>query len=146
LAAERPDLVCVCTGNDEHAAPTLAALGAGAHVLVEKPMAFRLEEARAMAEAAEAAGLAFGVNFNHRFSAGYAKALAFVRQGPIGAPAYLDMKFAGDLYTEWRPGCSRATDATSPPPSRPPSTPSPTPSPRVAHPRSPVPTACGPSS
>jgi predicted dehydrogenase len=100
LADERPDLVCVCTGNDQHTTPTLAALAAGACVLVEKPMAFRLEEARAMVEAARAGGLALGVNFNHRLSACYAKALAFVEQGRIGATAYLDMKFAGDLYKD----------------------------------------------
>jgi predicted dehydrogenase len=100
LEAEQPDLVCVCTGNDDHTAPTLAAIDAGANVLVEKPMAFRLEEARAMVEAARAGGLALGVNFNHRFSPCYGKALAFVEQGRIGVPAYLDMKFAGDLYKD----------------------------------------------
>jgi myo-inositol 2-dehydrogenase / D-chiro-inositol 1-dehydrogenase len=98
LARERPDLVCVCTGNAEHAEPALAALAAGAAVFVEKPLAFRLEEATAMVEAAEAAGLALGVNFNHRFSAPYRRALELVGQGRIGTPCYLNMKLAGDLY------------------------------------------------
>ena len=100
LARERPNLVCVCTGNDDHAAPTLAALAAGANVFVEKPLAFRLAEATAMVEAAEAAGLALGVNFNHRFSAPYRRALAFVADGRVGTPCYLAMKFAGDLYKD----------------------------------------------
>ena len=98
LAAERPDVVCVCTGNDEHVEPTLAALEAGAHVFVEKPMAFRLEDARRMADTAERAGLKLGVNFNHRFAEPYQRALRFMQEGSIGTPAYACMRFAGDLY------------------------------------------------
>jgi myo-inositol 2-dehydrogenase / D-chiro-inositol 1-dehydrogenase len=98
LDKERPHLVCVCTGNDQHLEPTIAALEAGAHVFVEKPMAFRLEDARRMAACAERNGLALGVNFNHRFAEPYQRALRFVREGNIGAPAYACMRFAGDLY------------------------------------------------
>ncbi len=39
LAAERLDGVIVGTPHVAHAGPAVAALGAGAHVLVEKPMA-----------------------------------------------------------------------------------------------------------
>ncbi|MBA2274455.1 MAG: Gfo/Idh/MocA family oxidoreductase, partial [Actinobacteria bacterium] len=45
---DAPDLVCVCTGNDQHLEPTLRSLEGGAHVFVEKPMAFRLDQARRM--------------------------------------------------------------------------------------------------
>jgi predicted dehydrogenase len=100
LSLQAPDIVCVATGNLDHRAPTTAALGAGAHVFVEKPLAFSLEDGRAMVEAAEAAGTSLGVNFNHRFSAPYQRALAFVKEGSLGAVAYVLLKFAGDLYKD----------------------------------------------
>ncbi|MEA2508681.1 MAG: hypothetical protein QOG21_763 [Actinomycetota bacterium] len=98
LNEQQPDLVCVCTGNDQHVEPTIAALEAGAHVFVEKPLAFRLEDARSMAETAERTGLQLGVDFNHRFAEPYQHALRFVREGELGIPAYATMTFAGDLY------------------------------------------------
>jgi predicted dehydrogenase len=98
LEAQQPDIVCVCTGNDQHVEPTIAALEGGAHVFVEKPMAFRLEDAYAMADAAERCGMKLGVNFNHRFAEPYQRALKFVRDGNLGKLAFAYMKFAGDLY------------------------------------------------
>lgn len=46
------DAVSICTTEDAHREPTLAAIGAGKHVLVEKPIATRLEDAQAMIDAA----------------------------------------------------------------------------------------------
>lgn len=100
LSQSRPDLVCVCTGNKDHFDPAMAALAAGAHVFVEKPMAFQLEGARRMIEASIHFEVALGVNFNHRFSAPYRRALDFLHAGEIGTPCYLTMKFAGSLYKE----------------------------------------------
>jgi predicted dehydrogenase len=98
MRRERPHVVCICTGNSEHVDPTLCALEHGAHVFVEKPLAMRVEEAASMVNAARGRGLQLGVNFNHRFSAPYRKARAFVDQGSAGPLAYVTMKFAGDLY------------------------------------------------
>jgi predicted dehydrogenase len=98
LAGDPPDLVCVATGNTEHVEPALAAIDAGCHVFVEKPIAWRPEEARKMVAAADAKGVRLGVNFNHRFAEPYRRALAFVERGEIGSPAYLAMRFSGDLY------------------------------------------------
>ena len=100
MSGERPDLVCVCTGNRDHVEPALTAIGAGAHVFVEKPMAWRLDEARRMVETAAARGVTLGVNFNHRFSAPFRRALEWLANGRLGALAYVDMKFCGDLYKE----------------------------------------------
>jgi len=97
---DAPDLVCVCTGNDQHLEPTLRSLEGGAHVFVEKPMAFRLDQARRMVETADRQGRRLGVNFNHRFSEPYRRALEFADGGRIGAIGFIDMKFAGDLYKE----------------------------------------------
>lgn len=98
LERERPEIVCVCTPNDAHYEPVMSALGHGAHVLVEKPMAFRLEEAAAMVEEARRRGLRLGVDFNHRFSAPFRRARAWVDGGEVGRPCYVMVKFAGSLY------------------------------------------------
>ncbi|MDX3387375.1 Gfo/Idh/MocA family oxidoreductase [Streptomyces niveiscabiei] len=62
----RPDLISVCTPNDAHAEPVLAALDAGIAVLCEKPLAATVEEARRMA-AHPAAEKLLGVNMPFRF-------------------------------------------------------------------------------
>jgi predicted dehydrogenase len=58
--AERDDvgLVDVCTPGSSHAEISIAALEAGKHVLCEKPLANTVEEARAMAAAADRAAAA----------------------------------------------------------------------------------------
>ncbi|HEY5552126.1 MAG TPA: Gfo/Idh/MocA family oxidoreductase [Opitutaceae bacterium] len=54
LAATRPDAVCICTYPDTHAAFALAALDAGAHVFLEKPLAGNIADAeRVVARARE---------------------------------------------------------------------------------------------
>jgi predicted dehydrogenase len=100
LERTQPDVVTVATGNDGHVEPTVEALKAGAHVFVEKPMAFSVEEARTMVETAERQDKWLGVNFNHRFSEPYRRALAFREEGELGELAYVDVKFAGDLYKD----------------------------------------------
>ncbi len=56
LADDRIDLVDVCLPPKLHAPVTLAALKAGKHVLVEKPIALNEREARRMTDAAQKAG------------------------------------------------------------------------------------------
>jgi hypothetical protein len=53
LFQNTPDLVIVCTHKETHCEITLGALSAGAHVLVEKPIAVNLTEARKMYEASQ---------------------------------------------------------------------------------------------
>jgi UDP-N-acetyl-2-amino-2-deoxyglucuronate dehydrogenase len=53
LSATTADVICICTPNYLHCEHTLAALRAGKHVVVEKPMAMSTEESDAMIAAAE---------------------------------------------------------------------------------------------
>ena len=50
------DAVSICSSNNTHAELALAALAAGKHVLLEKPMAMNLADCEALVKAAEAAG------------------------------------------------------------------------------------------
>jgi predicted dehydrogenase len=61
--AGRIDLVLIPTGIHHHASMALAALRAGAHVLVEKPLAATLAEAAAIIAAAHAADRLVAVGF-----------------------------------------------------------------------------------
>jgi len=67
LEIEDIEAIVVCLPNHLHGDPTVAALEAGRHVLVEKPMADSAEEATRMASAAEQHGriLAIGQSRRH---------------------------------------------------------------------------------
>ncbi len=62
------DAVLICLPDREHVEPALAALAAGYHVLLEKPMAPTAAESRRVAAAAEASGRIFGVCHVLRFT------------------------------------------------------------------------------
>jgi predicted dehydrogenase len=69
LKAEKEiEAVSVCTPNGLHAPNSIAALEAGKHVLVEKPMALSAKEGQKMLDAAKRAGKQLIVAFQHRFS------------------------------------------------------------------------------
>ncbi len=67
LEHERPDVVDVCTPEDQHVEPTIAALAAGADVLCEKIMAHTLAGGQAMVRTAARTGRFLGVDYNYRF-------------------------------------------------------------------------------
>ncbi len=76
--------VLITSRNQVHAAQTIAALKAGKHVFVEKPMALTEAECLGIAEAARASGKVAVTGFNRRFAPDYLRlkgALAR-RQGP----------------------------------------------------------------
>jgi predicted dehydrogenase len=64
------DAVVVATPHDQLTPASMAAIRAGRHVLVEKPMAMDENEAREMERAAEAAGVNCMVGYSFRFSMG----------------------------------------------------------------------------
>src|SRR5690606_23219108 len=84
LAEVRPDVVSVLTPHPFHAPVAEAALAAGAHVLVEKPMAVTASEADRMVEAAERAGRVLAVSFQQRFSPLTERLKAWVEGGELG--------------------------------------------------------------
>lgn len=84
LAEVKPDAVSVCTPNYLHAPVSIAAANAGAHVLVEKPMAVTDEEAEAMIEAAARNGVKLMVGHNQRFFPPHIKAREILQSGVLG--------------------------------------------------------------
>ncbi|MEM8784181.1 MAG: Gfo/Idh/MocA family oxidoreductase [Planctomycetota bacterium] len=78
------DAVVVATPNDDHAPQTIDALKAGCHVLVEKPMAGTLVEARKMNKAAKAARKHLMIGMNQRLMPPHAKAKQLLDLGTLG--------------------------------------------------------------
>jgi predicted dehydrogenase/threonine dehydrogenase-like Zn-dependent dehydrogenase len=73
IAADDVDAVVIATRHDSHAAYVVQALHSGKHVLVEKPLAIRLEQVEAIVAAWEVAGIGARrpqllVGFNRRFA------------------------------------------------------------------------------
>ena len=84
LANPEVAAVCVVTMWDQHTAPALAALKAGKHVFVEKPMASTPEDCDALVAAAQTSRGFFMVGHICRFNPRYAAAKAAIAEGRIG--------------------------------------------------------------
>ena len=80
------DAVSVCVANPYHAEVTLAALDAGKHVLLEKPMATTLEDCLSIASKAKSKGNIVMLGHNQRFAPAHIKAKELIQQGVIGKP------------------------------------------------------------
>ena len=79
------DIVDICTPGHLHHDIAVAALAAGKHVLVEKPLANTLAEAEAMVAAADSAhGVRAMVGFNYRRVPALALARELITEGRIG--------------------------------------------------------------
>jgi predicted dehydrogenase len=87
----RPDVVHVLTPPAAHRQPTLDALEAGCHVLVEKPMAVTTSEADEMLDASRAAGRQLCVAHNFLFEPGVLRAQAMAESGALGRVTAVDI-------------------------------------------------------
>src|ERR1700722_13396650 len=92
------DLVSICSPVDMHHAQTLAALSAGKHVLVEKPVGLDETETGEMLEAAEAAGVCHAVCFENRWEPSRARLSELVAEGRLGQPYYAAARSGGDFW------------------------------------------------
>jgi predicted dehydrogenase len=95
----RPDIdvVDICTPNNVHAEIAIAAAKAGKHIICEKPLARTVEEARAMRDAAKAAGVINMVAFNYRRTPAVALAKKYIEEGRIGRI----LNFRGTYLQDW---------------------------------------------
>jgi predicted dehydrogenase len=80
------DAIIIATPNVTHAAIALAAVGQGKHVLCEKPLAMTFEDARAMAMAADKAGVRHMTAFTYRFVPAFRYLWHLVERGELGQP------------------------------------------------------------
>jgi len=84
LADPAVDVVNVLLPNDAHAASAVAALDAGKHVLLEKPLGLTLQQCDQVARAARRNARLVAVNHELRVSRQWGAVRAMVEQGDIG--------------------------------------------------------------
>ena len=96
------DAVLVCTPDNLHAEHAVAALEAGKHVFLEKPMAISIEECDAIIAAAERSGSKLYVGHNMRFFPVMQKMRELIDAGRIGRVEAIwcrhFISYGGDAY------------------------------------------------
>jgi predicted dehydrogenase len=84
LEKEKPEIAIVTTPDHWHPLVTIAAVKAGAHVYVEKPIGHTIQEGRAMVKAARATGKVVQVGTHRRISPHNVSGREFIRSGKAG--------------------------------------------------------------
>ncbi|WP_182047390.1 Gfo/Idh/MocA family protein [Curtobacterium sp. ME26] len=84
VLADAPDVVHVCTPNDQHHPQALAVVRAGVHVVCEKPLAIDAAQASELVEAARAAGVVATVPFAYRYHPVVREIRARIAAGELG--------------------------------------------------------------
>lgn len=83
-AGERVDFVSIVTRNDLHFDVAKTFLEAGIHVICEKPLAFSLEQGKALKEIVDRTGLVFALTHNYTGYPMVKEARAMVKAGKLG--------------------------------------------------------------
>ena len=91
LADSRIDAVCICTPSGFHADNAIAALKAGKHVVVEKPIAISAADAEKVAAAAKESGRILTVVSQLRFAADVQRVKQLVEQNAFGKIVFCDL-------------------------------------------------------
>jgi predicted dehydrogenase len=86
VVADAIDAVVIASPTFTHGELAVAALGAGKHVLCEKPLASTLEDAGAIARAAAESKGSFVMGFMRRFDLTWSSVAERIAQGEIGTP------------------------------------------------------------
>jgi predicted dehydrogenase len=106
LARDDVQVVCVTTSSGAHLEPALAAIRAGKHVVIEKPLEITPARADEILRAADAAGVSVGPIFQGRFGQGAQTVKGALAAGRLGrlvlASAYVKWHRTAQYYTGTR--------------------------------------------
>lgn len=91
FASEAVDVAVICVPSGHHAALTVAALRAGCHVLVEKPLALTTEGLEAITAAANESGKTVGVICQQRFTPSAIALHRLIGEGALGRLLFADL-------------------------------------------------------
>jgi len=97
LALDGLDAVSVVTPDHLHRDVAIAVANAGKHLLVEKPLATTVEDAKAIVAAAEANGVTLMVDFHNRVNPPFVAAHEAVRDGRVGRVEYVYARLSNTL-------------------------------------------------
>jgi len=111
LAAVKLDLVDVVTPSHTHLAIAIDALQAGCHLLLEKPMAIRIEDCQAIVKLAAEKQRHLAVGHELRLSSQWGEIKRIIERGTIGEPQYVLVELSRKPYrlgaSGWRYDQSR---------------------------------------
>lgn len=93
LARDNIDLVVVASPDELHAEHALAALASGRHVLIDKPFATSLADARRITAEGEARGRIVTVFQNRRWDADFLTLRRLIAEGALGEIVELESRF-----------------------------------------------------
>jgi len=119
---DRIDVVAIVTPNHMHFAPTKAFLARGIHVICDKPVTHRLEDALTLASAVERSGLIFALTQNYTGYPLVRQAREMVASGALGTIRVVQVEYPQDWLTNaledtgqkqatWRTDPARSGDA-----------------------------------
>ena len=89
LDSENVDAVVICTPEDTHVAPVIAAAARGKHVFLEKPIASSVDDAVRIGKTCSDAGVKLMVGHCLRFDPRFAAAKRSISAGDIGAVVHI---------------------------------------------------------
>lgn len=96
---EHPDIdvVSICSFDDAHVEQAISALRNGKHVMVEKPVALRREDAARLLEEQQRSGLTLTSNLILRASPRFQEVHRLAREGAFGDIFYLEGDYLHDI-------------------------------------------------
>lgn len=89
------DIVSICTPSGMHGEMAVAAMNAGKHVLIEKPVEIRLDRIDRMIQKAQDTALCCGAIFQSRFIPSYMKIKETLESGRLGKI------ITGNFHVKW---------------------------------------------
>lgn len=92
------DIAVITTPNTEHAAQSIAAMKAGLHVVVDKPVAISSAECQQMIEVSKQTGKLLSVFQNRRWDSDFLTVKSLIESGALGNITRLESRFE-----RWRP-------------------------------------------
>lgn len=101
LSRDDVDCVVICSENVRHKELTIAAAGAGKHILCEKPLATTVEDAQAMIDACTQHGVKLQTAFPVRFNASIVGLRDAIKAGAIGQPLVISARNPGTCPGSW---------------------------------------------
>lgn len=101
ITREKLDVVHIATPPDSHLPLAAAAMRAGAHVFLEKPVALTGAETRAIVEAARETGRKLTVNYLYNFESPSLELRERLAAGALGRVVHVDATYGYDLAGDY---------------------------------------------
>ena len=92
---QKPDLINISLPNEHHFNTTMQVIKSSCHLFVEKPLVFKMQEAKKLLAEAKKRKLFFGINFNWRYSTPVSKAIKTIKENKLGDINFITWRFGG---------------------------------------------------